>query len=412
MQTIRIQGSGFTRLISRQSGAGSILVTNTSLTVIVFLTDKDVGNPATADSVTLGPNASKTFDGSGDVYGFVTGGFADVEVIEGGVATFLGLTQSSGALVLPSIRSPNFVTTVSGWSINNDGTAEFNSVSIRGSTIIGSVSLWYDGPNPATANLIASVASSSGNDGHGHNYDQGIWVYDASGGGTTAGLVPALTGGGLASLFIGTGDAAELTASQFATRIAGAGALRQLQSVIRAPRVTSEAPVAACSVVMGSPSVDLTLDPFIDTITTSNDGTRGTTFAQTPDGFTFSGGKITATAGSAASPSTVTTDVFHAITAINGWASTTLKSMLKADRSVSVLGVIDSAAMTNTTFGQLPVGSRPATTQDVCVSFHTTVAANVGIFFRITGGTGSMAALNSAVGSGVLVAAFRVELDY
>lgn len=36
-------------------------------------------------------------------------------------------------LALNSIRSPDFVTTVSGWTINRDGSAEFNDVLIRGS---------------------------------------------------------------------------------------------------------------------------------------------------------------------------------------------------------------------------------------------------------------------------------------
>ncbi len=39
-------------------------------------------------------------------------------------------------LIRPAIQSPNFVTTVSGWSINIDGSAEFNNVAIRGTLTV------------------------------------------------------------------------------------------------------------------------------------------------------------------------------------------------------------------------------------------------------------------------------------
>lgn len=40
-------------------------------------------------------------------------------------------------LVRPAIQSPNFITNVSGWSINKDGTVEFNDAVIRGSLSAG-----------------------------------------------------------------------------------------------------------------------------------------------------------------------------------------------------------------------------------------------------------------------------------
>jgi hypothetical protein len=39
--------------------------------------------------------------------------------------------------VLPALKSPNFVAGVSGWSINRDGSAEFNNVTVRGEVDIG-----------------------------------------------------------------------------------------------------------------------------------------------------------------------------------------------------------------------------------------------------------------------------------
>lgn len=42
-------------------------------------------------------------------------------------------------LRIPAIRSPDYVAGVSGWTINVDGTAEFNNVTIRGTFITGTV---------------------------------------------------------------------------------------------------------------------------------------------------------------------------------------------------------------------------------------------------------------------------------
>lgn len=40
-------------------------------------------------------------------------------------------------LVRPAIRSPNYVAASTGWTINADGTAEFNNVTVRGNLIVG-----------------------------------------------------------------------------------------------------------------------------------------------------------------------------------------------------------------------------------------------------------------------------------
>jgi hypothetical protein len=80
-------------------------------------------------------------------------------------------------LVRPALRSPDFVTGVSGWSINIDGSAEFNDVIIRGGVTIGGDSFYYDGA-PAAGNLIASIAADPGNDPFGNAYLAGVTVYD------------------------------------------------------------------------------------------------------------------------------------------------------------------------------------------------------------------------------------------
>ena len=47
------------------------------------------------------------------------------------------ITGSNGALIRERIKSPDFVTGVSGWSINKDGSAEFNNAVFRGDIVVG-----------------------------------------------------------------------------------------------------------------------------------------------------------------------------------------------------------------------------------------------------------------------------------
>jgi hypothetical protein len=86
----------------------------------------------------------------------------------------------------PAIQSPNYVAGSTGWIINEDGTAEFNSLSIHGSIVIGSGSnnviildfarraiFVYD----AFAHLVASIAASGGSDSFLNSYQGGINSY-------------------------------------------------------------------------------------------------------------------------------------------------------------------------------------------------------------------------------------------
>lgn len=79
-------------------------------------------------------------------------------------------------LLRAAIRSPNYVTGVSGWTINQDGSAEFNNVVIRGGTIVSGTALYYSG-TPAAGNLIMSIAATAGTDAFGNAYLAGIGAY-------------------------------------------------------------------------------------------------------------------------------------------------------------------------------------------------------------------------------------------
>jgi hypothetical protein len=102
------------------------------------------------------------------------------------------VTGGQGALIRPAIKSPNFVHNVSGWSINRDGSAEFNNGTFRGTVTAGSFqgtdfvintsgAFFYSGV-PAAGNLIASIAPGSGSDVFGNGYLGGFTSYDDAAG--------------------------------------------------------------------------------------------------------------------------------------------------------------------------------------------------------------------------------------
>lgn len=79
-------------------------------------------------------------------------------------------------LVRPAIQSPDYVSGVSGWSINKDGSAEFNNATFRGTVEIDSLSgalFVYDG-TPGVGTLMLAIASQAGLDPYGNAYLSGI----------------------------------------------------------------------------------------------------------------------------------------------------------------------------------------------------------------------------------------------
>lgn len=88
------------------------------------------------------------------------------------------LVGGGGALVYPSIHSPNFSEVAeTGWSIDKNGNAFFFSITIQGGTFVlfgsGTGLFMYSG-TPAFGNLILSIAPDSGMDQFGNPYPQGM----------------------------------------------------------------------------------------------------------------------------------------------------------------------------------------------------------------------------------------------
>jgi hypothetical protein len=89
-------------------------------------------------------------------------------------------------LRIPAIQSPNFASGTSGWSINADGTAEFNGLTLHGTLVLGTGAdniiildfgrraiFVYD----TFGHLVDSIAASAGTDALGNNYQTSITSY-------------------------------------------------------------------------------------------------------------------------------------------------------------------------------------------------------------------------------------------
>lgn len=89
-----------------------------------------------------------------------------------------------GSTVLrrPAIQSPNYSAGAAGWTINADGSAEFNNLTIRGTFqgtefVLNSSGAFFYSPSEAAGNLVASVAQAAGTDAYGNAYLSGVVSY-------------------------------------------------------------------------------------------------------------------------------------------------------------------------------------------------------------------------------------------
>lgn len=89
-------------------------------------------------------------------------------------------------LIRPAVRSPNYAAGTQGWTINKDGSAEFNNLTLRG-TFVGNdwiqndAGLFFYSGTPAAGNLVGSWAQTAGTDAFGNAYAAGITTYSADG---------------------------------------------------------------------------------------------------------------------------------------------------------------------------------------------------------------------------------------
>jgi len=183
-------------------GDGPTLVTNTDLVNSIVVGDTEAIKYTDGYGiVTLGPNGSVVVNGENDFFGAPVGNVSvAVATVQGGMSNFLGLTQGGGSLVLPSVHSPGYITGISGWTINKDGSAEFNNLTVRGvflglDFILNSNGLFFYNGTPAFGNLkISIVSNGGGTDQFGNVYVDNITCYNiavAGGGHVTLAANPS-----------------------------------------------------------------------------------------------------------------------------------------------------------------------------------------------------------------------------
>ena len=110
-------------------------------------------------------------------------------------------------------------------------------------------------------------------------------------------------------------------------------------------------------------------------------GASGMQFQSSPGGFTFGGGALLSVAGTATSPTLITTDSWHNMTLLNSWANNASfvasRYKLMENKSVRVQGVINATAATNNTFFTLPLGYRPTSPSGAPVGVTAGAAAGI-----------------------------------
>jgi len=108
------------------------------------------------------------------------------------------IAGGQGNLIVTSLKSPNFVTGVSGWTINKNGSAEFNDVTIRGNLVVdnnGGIFVYAGLPGPG--NPPIDWISSANQDPFGNPLPGNVIAT------RNVNLLAALNGGGLDLFQIG-----------------------------------------------------------------------------------------------------------------------------------------------------------------------------------------------------------------
>jgi len=143
--------------------------------------------------------------------------------------TFRNSVVGGTTLVRPAIKSPNYVTGVDGWSINADGSAEFNNITIRGGTVVSGTALYYDGP-PGPGTLFLSISAAAGVDPYGNAYPAGLTV--GKPGNTQVQLIEEFGGG---FLRVPTNIASETRPGQIAGGAISSGATQRIAVAMQGP---------------------------------------------------------------------------------------------------------------------------------------------------------------------------------
>ena len=266
------------------------------------------------------------------------------------------------ALRLPAMRSPNYVAGSTGWTINQDGSVEFNNGTFRGTVTAGtfqgtdfvinsSGAFFYSG-TPAAGNLIASIASVAGTDAFGNAYLQGAVSY------TPNQTWSALIGG---QLFLGDAPPGSTTLTDAAALFTTDGsAITALISKTVPAVTTTRLLLEFLSATAGALAVLKVLDQ--GGTASANVAVSGAALKISADGGTLATWQTVANGG---------------ISLGSGWASNTvaggaqdLQYRLDAEDNLVITGTLHTTSATPAaTIFTLPAAYRPAVLQrDTCTS--------------------------------------------
>lgn len=328
------------------------------------------------------------------------------------------LVGGGGSLVYPSIHSPDFVAGVAGWSINKDGSAELDNVTIRGilEAIVGGSLvfqtdqfgdfIWFnshgaqaiaivpakqamfvyaDTGSAVQGALILSIAPVAGTDAFGNAYQSGFVSYN-----TATGSFTRIHGGGGI-------DFDDPTNAAF---LPGRTGLASVGSPSDSTQITS--PMAASTDVQGiiavqrGPAGGLGIAHFLNTA-------------------------IQATAGTAANPTLITTDVWNALGSLGatGWtfnhARYRMSPLGGVEFDFSATSTANPApAVTPTAFpNTLPAAYRPAFGRAYPLGYASSISSGTN-WPRVLVGTGGTVTVALPGGGGIGTAAagqFIMPLD-
>jgi hypothetical protein len=245
------------------------------------------------------------------------------------------IAGGQGNLVAEILQSPNFKHDVSGWQVTKLGGAEFNSITIRGTTILsGSMGVFVYSGTPSLGNLIASITDAS-SDSFGNPtepgitaYQSGLWIQLA--GGVTTPLLEANTGA------------------------AGNVAL-QGSSITGANLVVSPMPIWVSSTFLSGLA-------FLAEICGGGN-------APSFDPVIFDSGIVALAPGS--DVGSAAAETWHPMTLLNGWINAAgfapAQYRLSVENEVKITGVISATGATSTIFAKLPTGYIPGHEQGYAI---------------------------------------------
>lgn len=274
----------------------------------------------------------------------------------------------------PAIQSPNYVTGSVGWTINADGSAEFNNVVIRNGTIESGTALFYNG-TPAAGKLVASISATAGTDTFGNTYPAGFAMIDTTGIGSEVFLTLDNTLGAQIQVYPAGGAASWTPAT-----IWGLKSSSTLASLVLHPPVPAGGNQFGQIAIVGGDGVSASTSRVIieSGVNAGEIDLKTATVISAPIVFDTDGNS--------------TAETWHTPTLLNSFTaggppSLQYRKLASPPNCVQVCGTIISGATTGsgTAIATLPTGYRPATNTIVLPVNNASTSANLWLGLQSNG---------------------------